>query len=132
MITAAEILATLKAEFTLVPEGAGARGTAPAETWMVSGVDVPDGFVPEVGIIASVTRAFCETCNRTRLTADGQLRSCLFARDETDLRSELRRGATDAEIAGIWRGAMRAKQPGHGIDQAAFIQPERAMSAIGG
>jgi cyclic pyranopterin phosphate synthase len=85
-----------------------------------------------VGIIASVTRPFCETCDRTRLTADGQLRSCLFARGETDLRSLLREGASDTQIAEIWRGTMWAKQAAHGIDQASFVQPDRTMSAIGG
>jgi cyclic pyranopterin phosphate synthase len=88
--------------------------------------------VPTVGIIASVTRPFCETCDRTRLTADGQLRSCLFARSETDLRSLLRGGASDTQIAQTWRDTMWAKQATHGIDQAAFVQPQRSMSAIGG
>jgi len=132
MITAADILAALQAELTLVPAPPGARGASPAETWIVSGADAPDGFVPTVGIIASVTRPFCETCDRTRLTADGKLRSCLFARSETDLRSLLRGGASDTEIAETWRGTMWAKQAAHGIDQASFVQPERSMSSIGG
>jgi cyclic pyranopterin phosphate synthase len=132
MVTAADILAALREELTLVPAHPHARGTAPAETWIASGADVPDGTVPTVGIVASVTRAFCETCNRTRLTADGQLRSCLFARDETDLRSLLRGGASDREIADTWRVATAVKQASHGIDQVSFVQPDRAMSAIGG
>ena len=132
MVTAADILATLRKELTLVPAHPNARGTAPAETWVASGAEVPDGVVPLVGIVASVTRAFCETCNRTRLTADGQLRSCLFARDETDLRSLLRGGASDLEIAATWRSAMAVKQASHGIDQVSFLPPARAMSAIGG
>ena len=132
MVTAADILATLREELTLVPAHPNARGTAPAETWVASGAEVPDGVVPLVGIVASVTRAFCETCNRTRLTADGQLRSCLFARDETDLRSLLRGGASDLEIADTWRSAMAVKQASHGIDQVSFLPPARAMSAIGG
>jgi cyclic pyranopterin phosphate synthase len=132
MVTAADILAMLRKELTLMPAHPNARGSAPAETWIASGAEVADGMVPLIGIVGSVTRAFCETCNRTRLTADGQLRSCLFARDETDLRSLLRGGASDREIAETWRGAMAAKQASHGIDQVSFLQPARAMSAIGG
>jgi len=132
MVTAADILAALRKELTLVPAHPNARGTAPAETWIASGVEVPDGVAPTIGIVGSVTRAFCETCNRTRLTADGQLRSCLFARDETDLRSLLRGGASDLEIADVWRFATAAKQASHGIDQSSFLPPARSMSAIGG
>ena len=77
-------------------------------------------------------QAVLRDCDRTRLTADGKVRSCLFARSETDLRSLLRGGASDTEIAETWRGTMWAKQPGHGIDQASFVQPERPMSSIGG
>jgi len=86
----------------------------------------------ELGLIASVTRPFCGDCDRTRLTADGQIRSCLFARTETDLRALLRGGADDAEIAQVWRQAMWGKLAGHGIDQPGFRQPDRPMSAIGG
>jgi cyclic pyranopterin phosphate synthase len=132
MVTAADILAVLRKELTLVPAHPTARGSAPAETWIASGVEVPDGVVPTIGIVGSVTRAFCEACNRTRLTADGQLRSCLFARHETDLRSLLRGGASDREIADAWRFATAAKQASHGIDQESFLPPARAMSAIGG
>jgi cyclic pyranopterin phosphate synthase len=85
-----------------------------------------------VGVIASVTRSFCGACDRTRLTADGQIRSCLFARTETDLRALLRGGASDAEIADVWRDAMWGKLAGHGIDEPGFLQPDRPMSAIGG
>ena len=85
-----------------------------------------------VGIIASVTRPFCGTCDRTRLTADGQVRTCLFARTENDLRGLLRGGGTDTEIADAWRVAMWGKKPGHGIDDPGFLQPDRPMSAIGG
>ncbi|HET8680256.1 MAG TPA: GTP 3',8-cyclase MoaA, partial [Micromonosporaceae bacterium] len=80
----------------------------------------------------SVTRPFCGDCDRTRLTADGQVRNCLFARAESDLRGPLRAGATDAELAGRWRAAMWGKLPGHGINNPAFLQPARPMSAIGG
>ncbi len=83
-------------------------------------------------MIAAVTRPFCGSCDRVRLTADGQIRNCLFARSESDLRSALRSRATDAEIADRWRAAVSAKLPGHGINDPAFLQPERPMSAIGG
>ncbi|SDE47533.1 GTP 3',8-cyclase MoaA [Glycomyces harbinensis] len=125
MVTAAEILEALRAEFDLTPDPAH-RGSAPAETWLV------DGGPAKVGVIGSVTRPFCGECDRTRLTADGQVRNCLFARGETDLRDLARSGASDAEIAERWREAMRGKLPGHGIDDPSFLQPARPMSAIGG
>jgi cyclic pyranopterin phosphate synthase len=125
MVTAAEILEALKVEFDLVPDPAH-RGSAPAETWLV------DGGPAKVGVIGSVTRPFCGDCDRTRLTADGQVRNCLFARGETDLRGLLRDGAGDAEIGARWREAMWGKLPGHGIDDPSFLQPARPMSAIGG
>ncbi|WP_447008311.1 GTP 3',8-cyclase MoaA [Saccharothrix isguenensis] len=125
MVTAEEILAALRTGFTLTPEP-GERGGAPAERWLV------DGGPAVVGVIASVTRPFCSACDRTRLTADGQVRNCLFSRSETDLRSLLRGGASDEEIADLWRGNSWAKAAGHGIDEAGFSQPDRPMSAIGG
>jgi len=85
-----------------------------------------------VGIIASVTRAFCEACDRTRVTAEGTVRSCLFGDDETDLRGLLRAGADDEAIADLWRAAMWNKQAGHGMSSASFIRPVRSMGAIGG
>jgi GTP 3',8-cyclase len=126
MVTAAEILAMLEAEFTLTPDPAH-RGSAPAETWLVEGSEGA-----KVGVIGSVTRPFCGDCDRTRLTADGQVRNCLFAREESDLRTPMRAGADDEELAQRWRAAMWAKLPGHGIDDASFLQPARPMSAIGG
>lgn len=136
MITAAEILAALQGELTLTPTHPAARGAAPAETWLVTGgrepLVTPDGRPGTVGIVASVTRPFCGDCDRTRLTSDGQLRNCLFARTETDLRSMLRAGAGDGEIAAAWRGTMWAKEAGHGIDDTSFLRPDRPMSAIGG
>jgi cyclic pyranopterin phosphate synthase len=83
-------------------------------------------------VIASVTRPFCGTCDRVRLTADGQVRNCLFARTESDLRGPLRAGASDAELAAQWQRAVAAKLPGHGINDPSFLQPDRPMSAIGG
>jgi cyclic pyranopterin phosphate synthase len=67
-----------------------------------------------------------------RLTADGQIRNCLFAREESDLRTALRDGASDDELAQRWQRAMWGKLPGHGIDDPSFLQPARPMSAIGG
>ncbi|MFD0363253.1 GTP 3',8-cyclase MoaA [Nocardia sp. GCM10030253] len=125
MVTAAELLEVLRARFTLDPVGR-ADPAAPDERWLV------DGGPATVGIIASVTRKFCGDCDRTRLTADGMLRSCLFSDEEFDLRHALRSGADDAELAAIWRGAMWNKWAGHGIDTAGFVPPERTMGAIGG
>lgn len=125
MVTADEILAALRAEAALRPDPTE-RGAAPAETWLV------DDGPAKVGVIASVTRPFCGDCDRTRLTADGQVRNCLFATDESDLRAALRAGADDEELARRWRAAMWGKRAGHGIDDPAFLQPVRPMSAIGG
>ncbi|WP_406418213.1 GTP 3',8-cyclase MoaA [Streptomyces sp. NBC_00873] len=126
MITADDILASLRTRFALTAEGEDERGSAPAERWLV------DGGPHRVGVIASVTRPFCQACDRTRLTADGQVRTCLFAREETDLRGALRSEAPDEEIARIWRLAMWGKKAGSGLDDPSFLQPDRPMSAIGG
>ncbi len=126
MITADEILASLRVAFDLTPVGADERGSAPAETWLV------DGGPARVGVIGSVTRPFCGACDRTRLTADGQIRTCLFAREESDLRAAMRAGATDDDLAQRWRVATAGKAAGHGIDDPQFLQPSRPMSAIGG
>ncbi|WP_238173430.1 GTP 3',8-cyclase MoaA [Kribbella speibonae] len=126
MITADEILGMLTERFHLTPDDASKRGSAPAESFLV------DGGPQTVGIIASVTRPFCGDCDRVRLTADGQVRDCLFARTESDLRTALRAGADDAELADRWRRAMLNKLPGHGINDPSFLQPSRPMSAIGG
>ncbi len=125
MVTADEILASLEQEFVLVP-AEEPRGSAPAELFTV------DGGRATVGVIASVTRPFCGDCDRVRLTADGQVRNCLFAREESDLRSAIRAGASDQDLAARWRAAVLTKRPGHGIDDVAFLQPTRPMSAIGG
>jgi GTP 3',8-cyclase len=126
MITAGDILESLRTRFTLTEEDEAVRGAAPAERWIV------DGGPHRVGVIASVTRPFCQACDRTRLTADGQLRNCLFAREETDLRDALRSDAPDEEIAARWKQAMWGKKAGSGLDDPAFLQPDRPMSAIGG
>jgi len=126
MITAEEIHAELAKRFSLTPLPEEARGSAPAERFLV------DGGPATVGIIASVTRPFCRACDRTRLTADGQVRNCLFSRRETDLRGAMRAGASDEELAALINGEMWVKAPGHGIGSAGFTQPDRPMSAIGG
>jgi cyclic pyranopterin phosphate synthase len=130
MVTAEEIFASLATEFRLSPV-AQPRGAAPAEEFLV------DGGPGTVGVIASVTRPFCGDCDRVRLTADGQVRNCLFAREESDLRVLVRGSADaapaeDAVIAESWRKAMWGKRPGHGIDDEGFLQPTRPMSSIGG
>jgi cyclic pyranopterin phosphate synthase len=124
-LDAETILAALRDQFDLSLDPAP-RGSAPAQLWQV------DGGPATVGIIASVSDAFCSSCDRTRLTADGQVRSCLFSREETDLRHLLRGGADDDAIESAWRAAMWAKPAGHGIGDPNFVQPDRPMSAIGG
>jgi len=126
MVTAGEILDCLSAEFTLTPDDPAARGSAPAEAFLV------DGGPARVGVIGSVTRPFCGACDRVRLTADGQVRNCLFAQEESNLRDPMRAGAGDEELAAIWRRAVAVKLPGHGINDPGFLQPARPMSAIGG
>jgi GTP 3',8-cyclase len=126
MVTADEILAALSVKFELAPDNPAGRGSAPAEAFLV------DGGPARVGVIGSVTRPFCGACDRVRLTADGQVRNCLFAREESDLRALLRAGAGDHELAARWRHAVATKLPGHGINDPGFLQPARPMSAIGG
>jgi cyclic pyranopterin phosphate synthase len=128
MITAAEIKQHLSRHVELVedPEDALTRGSAPAELFRIVGTSY------SVGIIAAVSKPFCGSCDRVRLTADGQIRNCLFARTESDLRTPLRSGASDSEIAALWVAAVASKQPGHGINDPSFLQPDRPMSAIGG
>lgn len=124
MVTADELLATLRDHVKLTP--VGERGGAPAESWWV------DGGPGKVGVIASVTRPFCGACDRVRLTADGQVRNCLFAREESDLRTPLRAGVADEVLAERMLAAVAGKAAGHGINDPSFIQPDRPMSAIGG
>ena len=145
MVPAQELLDVLESRFVL-SQPHREDPSAPAEEWLVSRRSDPatafapaglapahdDGVVGTVGVIASVTRSFCEACDRTRLTAEGTVRSCLFGDDETDLRSLLRNGADDATIADWWRAAMWGKQAGHGMERDDFVRPVRSMGAIGG
>ena len=128
MVTADDIQSELEREFTLTP--VPTRGSAPAEEFYVNGGPAT------VGIIASVTRPFCSACDRLRLTADGQFRNCLFARDETDVRSIMRSDSSQEEkiqgVRDILQVVTKAKLPGHGINDPNFIKPDRPMSAIGG
>ena len=125
MVDAQRLLDVLGERFVLTEAGRE-DPSAPAEEWFV------DGGPATVGIIASVTRNFCDDCDRTRLTAEGTVRSCLFSDSEIDLRGALRAGAPDVDIAGLWRGAMWTKWAGHGIDADGFAPPQRSMGAIGG
>ncbi|BDB44900.1 GTP 3',8-cyclase MoaA [Mycobacterium kiyosense] len=128
-LSADDVLAALRPHFRLRPDPAP-RGSAPAELWLVdTGPGTP---AAKFGVIASVSHAFCSACDRTRLTADGQIRNCLFSTEETDLRALLRGGAGDDAIEAAWRDAMWAKPAGHGINDPGFVQPDRPMSAIGG
>ena len=124
MVTREEILEALASRWTLV--GLDGRDHAPAERFLLSGTD------RTVGVIAAVTAPFCGGCDRLRLTADGQLRNCLFARYELDLAALLRAGADDEAIDAMLRASVAAKLPGHGIDDPGFLQPARGMNAIGG
>ena len=125
LVSADEILARLSAAFTLEPDD-GDDPSAPARTFRYT-----DGR-GRVGIIASVTKPFCGSCDRIRLTADGQVRTCLFANREYDFRKLLRSGASDDDLEALLRSAVLRKLPGHLISQPGFVQPERGMSAIGG
>jgi cyclic pyranopterin phosphate synthase len=123
VVSQAEIVAAIDAVHPLDPV---ARGHQPAERFVYR-----DG-AGEVGVIPSVTRPFCDTCDRIRLTAEGQLRSCLFAVDEVDLRALVRGGAGDDELADAVRRCVAGKWAGHMIGQVTFVRPRRSMSQIGG
>jgi len=134
MVTA-QIRQSLSRDFDLSPDSAP-RGGAPAEKYLVRRRGHRQ-VLGTVGIIASVTEPFCEDCTRTRITAEGHVRSCLFSHHETDLMHLLRSGATDADVAQRWREAMWVKPRAHGMDHTGldsgdYVQPERSMSAIGG
>ena len=124
VVPGAEILARIHTVFPLVP--ASGHGTEPATVYRFA-----DGR-GSIGVIASVTEPFCESCNRIRITADGQLRTCLFSLHEYNLKGLLRSGATDEEIADSILAAVWKKEAGHKINQPDFVKPARSMSAIGG
>ena len=126
LVSREEILARLGERFDLTPLPDEARGSAPAESFLV------DGGPATVGVIASVSAPFCAACDRVRLTADGMVRNCLFSMVESDLRTPLRAGATDEELAGVIRGEQWRKWAGHHVGRADFVQPDRPMSSIGG
>ena len=123
VVTQAEIVERVGAVFPLTPIR---RGSEPAERFRY----LDDGG--EIGIIPSVTRPFCEQCDRIRLTADGQLRSCLFSLEDHDLRSVLRSGGTDDDLSDAIELCVGAKWAGHAINQVQFVKPRRSMSQIGG
>ncbi|CAB0540834.1 GTP 3',8-cyclase MoaA [Corynebacterium diphtheriae] len=127
MITAAQILEVLSSEIEL-SEASQPRGHAPAELWNAS----YQGIQGSIGVIAAVTQPFCGACDRTRLTADGSIRNCLFAHNEFSLRDLMRDGASDDELAQAWKGHAYIKAAGHGINDLGFLKPTRTMSAIGG
>jgi len=123
VVSQEEILATIGAVYPLeLP----ARSNAPATRFRYM-----DGG-GEIGVVASVTQSFCDSCDRIRLTADGQFRNCLFATEEFDLRGLLRSGASDDEVTDLVERAVAAKWAGHGIGRVDFIRPARSMSQIGG
>ncbi len=129
-ITTVQVLAELRCHQFIVEPDAKLRGSAPAALWRIT--DPTTGRTGKLGVIASVSKPFCSSCDRVRLTADGQLRSCLFSVEETDLRGLLRGGADDSAVETAWRAAMWGKPAGHGINDPDFVQPARPMSAIGG
>lgn len=137
MISAAEIRGWLERDFILTPDPRQRDG-APAERWEVRRRSAPDVVAGTVGIIASVTEPFCTECRRTRITAEGKVRSCLFSHEETDLLELLRtEGMGDDQVAARWQDAMWGKPKAHGMDHAGlgdadYVQPDRTMSAIGG
>ena len=124
VVTKAEIVAAIGDVFPLEP--VAERESDPAARWRYV-----DGS-GEFGVIPSVTEAFCESCDRVRLTADGMLRHCLFATRELDLRTLLRNEATDDDLAAAITAEVGAKWAGHQINQVHFIRPARSMSQIGG
>jgi len=126
VVPAAEIVARIDEVFPLEPLSAADRGSEPAARWRYR-----DGR-GELGVLPTVTEAFCASCDRVRLTADGQLRSCLFATEETDLRGALRAGASDDALAELLRTTVAGKWAGHGVGTVTFIRPKRSMSQIGG
>ncbi len=124
VVPSASVIEAVDAVYPLIAEGPDHE---PATSFRFA-----DGAPGGVGVIASVTEPFCDDCNRLRVTAEGELRACLFALDETDLRGPLRSGASDEDLEGLIRSNVWRKWSGHRINHPDFVQPERSMSAIGG
>jgi cyclic pyranopterin phosphate synthase len=124
VVPSGHIVDSIDAVFPLLPAG---DGQEPATTYRFA-----DGAPGAIGVIASVTEPFCDTCNRLRITAEGELRACLFSMEETDLREPLRAGATDQELEALIRRTVWAKWEGHKINHPDFERPNRSMSMIGG
>jgi len=124
VVPAGTVLDRIGEVFPLIADGDGAE---PATTYGFA-----DGSPGRIGVIPSVTEPFCDSCNRMRLTAEGQFRNCLFALEETDLRGPMRAGASDDDLEGLLRDAMWRKWSGHRINHPDFVQPARSMSMIGG
>lgn len=138
LVDAQQILDTVATKYELTPANVEDK-SAPATLWnaVSRGGESPVDSSAEpvsgrIGVIASVTEPFCVSCDRTRLTSDGQIRTCLFSNEETDLRALLRGGASDQQIAEAWSDAQWMKPAGHGIDDEDFVPPSRTMSGIGG
>jgi cyclic pyranopterin phosphate synthase len=125
LVPGREIFERISAVWPLEPL-TGSSATAPAERFRFA-----DG-IGEIGLISSVSEPFCGTCNRLRVTADGALRNCLFSDNEQTVRDILRNGGSDADLALLFRQAVWAKFPGHGINEPGFLSPARSMSMIGG
>jgi GTP 3',8-cyclase len=125
VVSGREMFETINASIPLIPLEAG-HAAETARRYAI------EGTAAEIGIISPVTAPFCGNCNRVRLTADGQLRTCLFSVGEHDLKSPMRAGASDEEMADLIVEAVLFKEPGHRINQKDFVQPERTMSGIGG
>ena len=123
VVTQAQIVTAINSEF---PLESVERTSAPATRFVYK-----DGG-GEIGVVASVTQQFCDTCDRVRLTADGQFRNCLFSVDEFDLKGLLRSGAEDKKVAEALKKVVQSKWAGHGIGTVDFIRPARSMSQIGG
>jgi cyclic pyranopterin phosphate synthase len=120
-----EVVRTISAQWPLEPCSA-IDDPAPAERYRF----VDGGG--EIGVISSVSRPFCGSCNRLRLTADGAIRNCLFSNDESSARDLMRQGGSDEDLAWLIRSCVARKRPGHGINDPVFIRPRRSMSMIGG
>ncbi len=130
VVASADVLAAIASRWPLVAvttATGAASDPAPAERFAFG-----DGAPGEIGVVASVTRPFCGTCNRLRLTADGAVRNCLFSDDESPIRELLRSGAGDDAIEAALRASVWGKLPGHGINDPGFLRPARSMSMIGG